>query len=73
MNNLKVTHNLLWKEMINLKHEITPRERRLIVRTVFDLLRFVPFAFLAALPGGSVGVLFLAKYIPSSLVRTPCF
>jgi len=46
------------------------RERRLVFRTLFDMSKLLPFAFLAAAPGGSLLLPVLAKVFPKSLPTT---
>lgn len=68
-NNIKFAAGLLYDGILT-DHRLTRRERRILLRTVFDISKLLPFAILAALPGGSVLLPVLGKLMPSTLPTT---
>ena len=48
-------------------NKMNRRERRFLARTLYDIVRMVPFAIVASVPGGSVFLPLFAKLFPSAM------
>lgn len=69
-NNFLEAHYLVMSSVMDLDRRLTLQERKLIMYTVLDMLRLVPFAIVGAAPGGVIGVMAMVKYTPSLLPTT---
>jgi len=69
-NNIQVAYHLVTDSLLSLDRRLSHRERRLVLRTVMDLLRLLPFIVIAAAPGGSMLLPILARVFPGSLPTT---
>jgi len=70
LTNVGVAYRLVAGSLLNLDHKMTRRERRIVLRTVFDLTKLLPFAIVAAAPGGGFVLPILAKFFPNTLPTT---
>mmetsp|Transcript_22425 Transcript_22425/g.44011 ORF Transcript_22425/g.44011 Transcript_22425/m.44011 type:complete len:492 (+) Transcript_22425:37-1512(+) len=68
--NISVAYDLIKSSVVDINRRLTRREKRLVVRTVLDLAKLIPFAIIAAAPGGSLLLPVMARYLPSTLPTT---
>ena len=69
-NNFLEAHYLVASSVVDLDRRLTMQERKLVAHTVMDMIRLVPFAIVAAAPGGLFAVMAMVKYTPSLLPTT---
>lgn len=66
MHDLRLAWGLLW-QAVEGGGKLTPRERRHLARTAFDMVKVAPFAVALVLPGGSVLLPIVIKWAPGLL------